>query len=137
MSSNSITLSTDMNTLYLIDDERAIPFDLTTRGATIGVIAGEVSVVTARPTGKIVESKLLDRKDVPVVGNQWTVMYNNDNKLFHVVGALDIELTRIEIGKDAKSKSMMFDLSRTTVTIRRAKESLTIEVLPITQVTKA
>lgn len=137
MSSNSITLSTDMNTLYLIDDERAIPFDLTSRGATVGVIAGEVSVVTARPTGKIVESKLLDRKDVPVVGNQWTVMYNNDNKLFHVVGALDIELTRIEIGKESKSKSMMFDLSRTTVTIRRAKESITIEVLPITQVTKA
>ncbi len=137
MSSNSITLSTDMNTLYLIDDERAIPFDLTSRGATIGVIAGEVSVVTARPTGKTVESKFIDRKDVPVSGNQWTVMYNNDNKLFHVVGALDIELTRIEVDNNSKSKSMMFDLSKNTVTIRRVKENLTIEVLPITQVTKA
>ncbi|PHN07698.1 hypothetical protein [Flavilitoribacter nigricans] len=47
---NSITLSPDMSTLYLIDNNRAIPFDLNNKnGIVVGTLDGQLTVATALP----------------------------------------------------------------------------------------
>ncbi len=123
---NTITLSTDMNTLYLIDDERAIPFDLTNgKGALIGTLAGQVTVITANSGGKMPESIKMteERKSIPIKGNQWTITYNGDAELMHVVGVVDIDGWRQE-GKEPACKTVLFDLRDKILSIRKVGNSL-------------
>lgn len=47
---NSIVLSSDMETLYLIDNGRAIEFPLSEKGLLIGMLNGQLSVATAMKT---------------------------------------------------------------------------------------
>lgn len=131
--SNTITLSTDMNTLYLIDDERAIPFDLTGKGAVIGTLGGQVSVISAS-SGKqtlLTGKGTTTRKEFPIKDNQWTVNYNEDNVAMHVVGVVDIELFSANPNKESTCAKGGYDLSRELVTIRRVGGILEVTSTPI------
>lgn len=126
--SNSITLSTDMNTLYLIDDERAIPFDLTGKGAIIGTLGGQVSVISAS-SSKELASKVTNkesRKEFPLKNSQWTVNYNEQYALMHVVGALDEDAWIANPADGSKCGVFTYNLEKEIVGIRRVGDTLEV-----------
>jgi len=136
--SNTITLSTDMNTLYLIDDERAIPFDLTGKGAVIGTLGGQVSVVSASSGKKsfLAGKGQETRKEFPIKSNQWTVNYNEDNVALHVVGAIDLDSFSPNPSKEPSCAKSGYDLSKELVTMRRVGGILEVTSTPIKTVVK-
>lgn len=107
---NSITLSTDMTTLYLIDNGRAIPFPLTKeKMILVGVLKGQVTVATSLAPDEMPEEEspasadpdisaagLLRRGDaaevkVPVSPSaQWTVLFNRKHQVMALIGAVEI-----------------------------------------------
>ncbi|NJL75469.1 MAG: hypothetical protein HC892_11005 [Saprospiraceae bacterium] len=130
---NTITLSSDMNTLYLIDDERVIPFDLTnSKGVLIGVLKGQITVATADGITKVTEATKAteDRIEIPVKGNQWTVTYNQPNELMHVIGAVDIDAFTIT-RKEPTCKSILFDLKSKIVNLKRIGDTLEVITTPL------
>lgn len=125
-----------MNTLYLIDDERAIPFDLTNgKGALIGTLAGQVTVITASTGGKTPDRIKMteERKQIPTKGNQWTITYNEEEELMHVIGVVDIDGWRAD-GVEPACKRVLFDLRDRIVSIRKVGNSL--ELVSMRQQTK-
>ncbi|MEM1324472.1 MAG: hypothetical protein AAGI23_00880 [Bacteroidota bacterium] len=130
--SNTITLSTDMSTLYLIDDERAIPFDLTGKGAVIGTLGGQVSVVSASTSKTPFSSDKgnVTRKEFPTKNNQWTVNFNEPNLAFHVIGVVDID--GFKPGpRQADCAKVGYDLNSQIVSMRKIGDTLEILSMPI------
>ena len=126
--SNTITLSTDMNTLYLIDDERAIPFDLTGKGAIIGTLGGQVTVISAT-SSKTLASKVTgkeQRKEFPIKNNQWTVNYNEEYGVMHVIGVFEIDSFISNPVDGGKCNKVGYELEKQIVTIRRVGDSLEV-----------
>lgn len=129
---NTITLSTDMNTLYLIDDERAIPFDLTGKGAVIGALGGQVSVVSASTskTPFTGDKNNVTRKEFPTKNNQWTVNFNEANVAFHVVGIADVDSFRAN-PEEADCVKTGYDLAKEIVSMRKIGDVLEVLSMPI------
>ncbi len=129
---NTITLSSDMKTLYLIDDERAIPFDLTNgNGVLIGTFLGQVTVATAVVDTKDSSGgKGSNPKDrvIKLKGNQWTMMYNPELELLHNVGEVDIDFY-ISRGEEPKTESYTIDLKKNIVKMRRVGDVLELEII--------
>jgi hypothetical protein len=131
--SNTITLSTDMSTLYLIDDERAIPFDLTGKGAVIGTVGGQISVVSASTskTPFSADKSNVTRKEFPIKNNQWTVNFNEENVAMHVVGVVDIDLTIANPTKETECAKVGYDLTSQLVSMRKTGNVLEVLSMPI------
>lgn len=118
---NSITLSPDLSTLYLIDNGRAIAFNLKNKnGILIGMLDGQLSVVTAPPV-VITENEVspedepdnpnepVDVEDDPIkrVAKRprllklpakkayWTLMFIDRKKSVSIIGALEIDISII------------------------------------------
>ncbi|MEM9888937.1 MAG: hypothetical protein AAF849_23795 [Bacteroidota bacterium] len=126
--SNTITLSTDMKTLYLIDDERAIPFDLTGKGAIIGTLGGQVTVISSTAS-KTLASKVTgkeDRKEFPIKNSQWTVNFNEEFGVMHVIGAVDVDSFISRPIDGGKCSKVGYDLERQIVSIRRKGDALEV-----------
>lgn len=107
---NSISLSSDMKTLYLIDNGRAIPFDLTVpEGVLVGLLGDQLVVATGSTipvpqdepspaTGGAIADATVDR--IQPVGkthtfkagedSQYTISYNGKNKALSIIGHDDI-----------------------------------------------
>ncbi|MEM0991491.1 MAG: hypothetical protein AAF806_18580 [Bacteroidota bacterium] len=127
--SNTITLSTDMKTLYLIDDERAIPFDLTGKGAIIGTLGGQVTVISAS-SGKQLASKVTgkeNRKEFPIKNNQWTVNFNEEFGVMHVVGVVEVDVFISNPINGGKCSKVGYDLEKQIVSIRRIGDTLEVK----------
>ena len=128
---NTITLSTDMKTLYLIDDERAIPFDLTKgNGVLVGTLFGQITVATAisskgTPGGK---GTKMNEKTLELKGSQWTLMYNSPNELLHVIGEVEIEFFR-PTGKEPRCEDLTIDIKNEIINIKRVGESIQISTV--------
>lgn len=99
---NSITLSSDMNTLYLIDNGRAVSFDLDgPNGVVIGRLGGQLAVVTGAERFDVLDNVVSDgesrsrlsniSKKYPVNSDtQWTLTFNADNGIMAIIGVTDI-----------------------------------------------
>lgn len=125
---NTIALSTDMRTLYLLDNNRATSFDLENeQGVLIGTIQGEVTVISTKGTGTDFESRLSNaaRKEIPLKDSQWTVMYHPDNEVMFIIGAADIDVA-IGVDKDVPSKIVTLNLLGSIVNIRRKADMLEV-----------
>ena len=115
---NSITLSSDMSTLYLIDNGRAISFPLgKEKMILVGLMKGQVTVATSlAPGDKVAEpepgpenpdplssGELLRSGSgggggevgvvkVPVTSkSQWTIFYNPGHQVMALIGAVEID----------------------------------------------
>lgn len=147
---NTITLSTDMETLYLIDNGRAIAFSLSnTNGIIIASVKGQVTAVTApdipqedpTPDGSSSTAKTSLTKSekasgspappekvmLPIPQNQWTIFFNPKNEYLCVIGATDIDVAR-NPELDVKPQILFFRLRESIVTIRRVGTNL--ELIP-------
>ncbi len=138
---NSVSFSSDMKTLYLIDNGRAIEFPIDSkRGILIGTLKGQITVVTglmgqedASPgTGDDPSLAVAARPAEPVKlsteGNQYTAFYNPDNEIMAIIGVTDIDIS-ISSPEDAGCDHYVFDLKDKTLRVRRIGNALEIEAL--------
>lgn len=148
---NSISLSSDMKTLYLIDNGRAIPFDLTVpEGILVGLLGDQLVVATGTtlpapqevplPTAdgavegvELTRTRPLEKMYTFKVkeNSQYTVSYNSKHKAFGVIGIDDIVISIEGPGEgDPVCKEKMFSLSnRNIVRLLMKEDSLTIETI--------
>lgn len=143
---NTLSFSSDLKTLFLIDDKRSIPFDLDSEnGILVGTIKGQITVATAiEPTQEIEEdntgsaspsdgevelapaavfpAQSPQRLKLDIDRNQYTSMFNRDNGILFIMGATEIELGL----QDEKFNAEIFfyDLNSTVLNIRKTSTSL-------------
>jgi len=133
---NSISLSSDMNTLYLIDNGRAIPFDLRVpQGVLVGMMGGQLVVATA------VAPPVLT--DAPVVGtprsaaqkytfkagpdSQFTLNFNAKHRALGIIGVDDVVI-HLEAPDSVPCSTRTLSLDdQKIVRITRTKDTLEIE----------
>lgn len=147
---NSITLSTDMRTVYLIDRDRAAKFLLDSdEGVFIGLLRKQLAVVTAPeapPEVKPDEVATLDNPSLegkkrlllPVPRNQWTLLYNDPTRSLGVIGATDVTLGVAVPGEErggakrtVESRLFLFNLEKQVLQVRLKNNLLEITFLDI------
>ncbi|MEZ4986691.1 MAG: hypothetical protein R2795_16915 [Saprospiraceae bacterium] len=94
---NSITLSSDMKTLFLIDNGRSISYDLTVpEGVMVGLMGDQLVAATAVAppalgTSGSVKTAGNNRYTFKALDNsQYTMSYNESNKAIAIIGVGDI-----------------------------------------------
>ncbi|GJM31885.1 MAG: hypothetical protein DHS20C18_08860 [Saprospiraceae bacterium] len=144
---NSVSFSSDMKTLYLIDDGRAIAFSIDDkRGVFIGTLKGQITVVTGiGPKGTADESPSGDDPGMiasaaaaapavgktvklSVKGNQYTTFYNTENQFLAIIGATDIDIS-ISAPEEVKCEHFIFDIKNKVLKVRRIGNALEIQEL--------
>ena len=142
---NTITLSSDMKSLYLIDNGRAIEFNLTSsKGILVGTLNGQLTVATAAD-GSATDDKSEatappnngdnnGRKGIKVAtkNSQWTATYYATTQSLFFIGAIEIDLDEPNARgeDDPKPKAFGFNLKENVINIRRIGNAIGIEVLP-------
>ncbi|HKK78164.1 MAG TPA: hypothetical protein VJ933_00990 [Phaeodactylibacter sp.] len=148
---NNICLSTDMKTLYLIDDGRAISFPLDQRsGILIGTLQGQLTAATAFELPKSIEEadpgmvagsrsttlvmSATKNKELVRLSTQktaWSAVFHPGRMQLSLVGATEVEIRQAdEEPVDYKAEIVSFDLKENTLNIRRIGELLLIRCLP-------
>lgn len=128
---NSITISSDMSTLYLIDNGRSIDFPFNNpRGVLIGSLKGQLSVATAIEPPTPEETSSGKTLKVPTENAQWTMFYHIDNGVLGLIGATDIDIAITEPGNPVCNQNF-FDLTTTVVRIRRIGNAIEISSRPV------
>jgi hypothetical protein len=137
---NSITLSTDMKTLYLIDNGRAIPYDLTVpQGIMVGLLGDQLVVATGlpepedgggnEPAGDLNEEKPgIDKITLKAdAKSQFTLSYNSKSKAFGIIGSDDVVI-HLQTPETGSCINKYFSLAnRGIVKVQYTEEALTIE----------
>lgn len=128
---NSISFSSDMTKLYLIDNDRCVSFDLTKpNGVLVGLIKDQVAVVTAATSipdtvpGKTVNNITLSTKD-----SQYTVVYNDSHTTMFVIGATDIDSAITAGDNEPKTRIKSINLSQGAVNVKRVGTNLVFTYL--------
>ena len=139
---NSITLSSDMKTLYLVDNGRAISFPLSDeKMILVGLLKDQVTVATAlSPGDKIDEPQpgpenpgeistggaLLrgtggggQEVKVPLgPSSQWTIFYNRKHQVLGLIGAVEIDPgLNTDEPEPVDTSIFLFDLNEVVVGI--------------------
>lgn len=123
---NSITVSSDMSTLYLIDNGRSIDFPFNNpRGVLIGSLKGQLSVATAIEPPTSEEMAQAKTIKLPTEKAQWTMFYYIDKETLAIVGASDIDIAISEPGTPECNQNF-FDLSQDIVRIRRIGNAIEV-----------
>ncbi len=138
---NSVSFSSDMKTLYLIDNGRAIDFPIDSkRGILVGTLNGQITVVTglmgqedASPgSGDDPSLAIAARPAEPIKlstkGNQYTAFYNPENEVMAIIGVTDIDIS-ISQPEDSDCDHYVFDMKEKTLRVRRIGNALEIEAL--------
>lgn len=138
---NTITFSTDMDTLYLIDSGRAIPYSLNTIGGIlVGVIKGQLVVVSAiEPMpDKTEDTQVLSFQErgipipnvksakIPTNRGQWTITYIRKSQKICIMGAVDIEGTLRE-SEDSELIGYFFNLREGFINIQKVGSTIIVE----------
>ncbi|NUO03396.1 MAG: hypothetical protein HUU01_22520 [Saprospiraceae bacterium] len=140
---NSITLSSDMKTLYLIDNGRAISYSLEAgNGILIGALKEQLVVASALTP--IDETPIPDGGDATAgraanpklrlntTGqNQWTFTYNRPNRKLTVIGVGDIEISLRNPNDSKDCDSFDINLGKYIVHIVRKNDNIEITQLDI------
>ena len=145
---NTITLSSDLETLYLIDNNRAIEFPLNSKkGILIGSLNGQITVVSAinppkeeddapigdgdgnlqNPVGTLAKSKgaVLNPKTVIISPkkDQFTNFYNGKNQVLGLIGIIDIDASIAE-PESSEPLLFMYDLNDSVINVRKVGNSV-------------
>lgn len=140
---NSITLSSDMKTLYLIDNGRAISYSLESgNGILIGALKEQLVVASAlvpieeNPTPDGGGSATRRAADVKLrlntTGkNQWTLTYNRPNKTLSVIGVGDIEIGLRNPDNSKECDSHTLNLGKSIIHIIKKGDEIEITSLEL------
>jgi hypothetical protein len=146
---NTITLSADMSTLYLIDGGRAIPYSLDAIGGVlIGEIKGQLTVVSALDPfpmdDKEIQSFSFDERSVgtpiptvksakiPTSRGQWNFLHLRERKQVCIIGAVDINIEIKEGSSSLELQGYLFDLRESFINIQKFGNTITIDSIPVT-----
>lgn len=142
---NTITLSTDMSVIYLIDNGRAIPFSLDTIGGVlIGEVGGQITIVSSMEPfpggGKDVQTFALEARAVgiPVVKSAkiptnrgtWNFLYLRERKQVCIIGAVDIDVS-IQEAQSLEAQAFLFDLREGFVNIQKIGNTIVLESISV------
>ena len=150
---NSVTFSSDMEKLFLIDNGRAISFDLQSpKGILIGTLGDQLVVATAvassdapeQPTGgdtggggagmggdggtdaTLARSPRRMEVKFPIAkDNQWTAVYNQGNGILAIIGVTDIT-SGIAEPEPATTRGTLFNIALKPLTIRKKGDVILI-----------
>lgn len=147
---NSITLSTDMNTLFLIDNGRAHAFPLQKdKMVLVGLLKGQVTVATSLgpgespdlasagsespedlSSGALLRGGAGEEVKVPATAkSQWTVFYNRNFQVMALIGAVEIDPGLAPEPKPTGTNIFLFNLTEIVVGIRRIDNALLLTPL--------
>ncbi len=138
---NSITLSSDMKTLYLIDNGRAISYSLESgNGILIGalkdqlVVASALAPIEENPTpdggGALAGRAANTRLTLNTTGkNQWTLSYNQTNRTLSVVGVGDIDIGLRSPDNSKECDSYALNLGKTIVHMIRKNDVIEVTAI--------
>lgn len=135
---NTITLSSDMKTLFLIDDGRAVGFPIDTdNGVLIGSIRGQIVVATAlskdEEEGGGAEGDGAERKPaaseeqirVETKSKQWTFTYNKRVGMMSIIGATEIDSS---FRNEPNCEEHRVNLNDKVVNVKRKGEDIILTV---------
>ncbi len=135
---NTITLSSDMKTLFLIDNGRAIGFPIDTEnGVLIGSFRGQIAVATALTadeeegggtSGDGAERKPAVNQSVIKVGiksKQWTFTYNKRAGMMSIIGATEIDSS---FRNDPNCEEHRVNLNDSVVKVQRKGEEIILTI---------
>ncbi len=127
---NSVTLSSDMTKLYVIDNGRAIVFDLEAKnGVILGTLDGQITAATALPPAAGTEesgannpaaSRAVKSFKVDVSKGQWTLFFIRDKTTLGVIGAVDIDFGVTGAAPATECKFELFNVGVNTLNIKKA-----------------
>lgn len=132
---NSISLSSDMNTLYLIDNGRAIPFDLRVpQGVLVGMIGGQLVVATAAAPPVLVDAPVGTPRSAAQkytfkagADSQFTLNFNAKHRALGIIGVDDVVI-HLEAPDSVSCSTRTLSLDdQKIVRITRTKDTLEIE----------
>lgn len=143
---NTITFSTDMEKLYLIDDGRAIEFDLTKdNGILVGTLKGQITVATAfefpkpdsdAPSGDTSGNESGNRPPAAAIKLEtedtvWSGVYHRERRVMSFVGATEIEIrTPGGTEYDYQPTLHFFKIEENILHIRRKRDDIFVTALP-------
>ncbi len=146
---NTIAISTDMETLFLIDDNRAIPFQLLgTKGIIIGLLDGQLTVATAaqppkmeadieHPTNGNTATRIASGDDkikivrLSITKTAWSTVFDRKNAALCFIGATEVEIRASGEGElEFKADLEFFELNKGNIYMRRTKDSIIVASLP-------
>lgn len=128
---NSLTLSSDMQTLYLVDNGRSFNFRLDSQnGIIVGLLDGQISVSTARRLPEIEDegSSFADASLVPVPpvkvrldldDAQYTLFFNLEHDFLGIIGATEIDGALQDDSENIKTSILVYRLRDFTVNVKR------------------
>lgn len=138
---NSITLSSDMKTLYLIDNGRAIDFPIDDKvGILIGKIGNQISVATAvNPIetdegvgdNRGASSRADGRRVIKLSAaakSQWTMTFHEGTHQLGIIGTTDIDLS-LTHPQDVECDTHFINLTNKIINIRRIADELELIVM--------
>lgn len=152
---NSVTFSSDMEKLYLIDNGRAISFDLKSPGGIlIGTLGDQLVVATGKDSGEATEQPTsgdtagggaelegggtanpIARRPIrtelkfPVAKDkQWTTVFNEGGGILAIIGVTDIT-SGIAQPEPATTNGTLFNIGKRPVIIRRKGDIILISQL--------
>jgi hypothetical protein len=141
---NTITFSTDMKKMYLIDNGRSIEFSLENRGVLVGALRGQISVATAfefpkpenendagntegRTGTEIPMSTPLNTKKTV-----WSGVFHQQRRILCLIGATEIEIRKPgdTLTFDYQPSLHFFNIEDNTLHIRRRKDDIFVLSIP-------
>ena len=138
---NSITLSSDMKTLYLIDNGRAIDFPIDDKiGILIGKIGNQISVATAISPIEVNDNSDDTRMASSSTGrtvikipakakkSQWTMTFHADTHQLVIIGTTDIDLS-LTMPNEVGCAQHFVDLANKIINIRRKADELELIIM--------
>ncbi|MEN0004676.1 MAG: hypothetical protein AAF798_11045 [Bacteroidota bacterium] len=152
---NTITLSSDMEKLFLIDDGRVIEFKISEdKGILVGTLNGQITVATALRPPQEVDMPLETGEDdtpqpvapgaegarvkpgmpvgekveVSTKNSQYTVFFNRGNTVMGLIGIGEID-TSIISPERINPEVFFFSLTNNVVDIRRKDGKITFQLI--------
>ena len=124
---NTIAISSDMESLFVIDSGNVLEFNLSNpNGVLIGALRGQVVAITADKLPA--DAEIVNKVVLPLKGAQWTTFYRRPTQTLHVIGATDIDLSFTE-SSDIKAQLHRFTISANPIHVRRSGSNIIIYVL--------
>jgi hypothetical protein len=124
---NTVALSSDMESLYVIDSGKLLEFSLTNpNGVLIGTLKGQVIAATADKLPA--DAEILNKIVLPLKGAQWTTFYHRPAQTLHVIGATDIDLSFTE-SSNVKAQLHRITIGTNPVHLHRSGSNIIIYIL--------
>ena len=124
---NTLTFSTDMEALFVVDNGKVSSYDLThPNGIFIGTVRGQVTAGTAERVPE--ESDVVQKVTLNLQKAHWTVAYRRPTQTLNVIGATDIDLGLMS-DKEGRASVHRFPIGGNVVHVQRSENSITIRLI--------